>query len=81
LCCLRTSGSRKYLKYVLEQVAKDESEMRSHKLQRINDRIESKDIKLELSREDLLYLSDFYIDARYPGDDFIEVTDDMRIDV
>ena len=66
----------KLLKSILVKVNADAVILRSHNLKRICDTIKD---EIEIERESYLYLStlsDFYFDARYPGDDFILVSDE-----
>lgn len=65
----------KLLKSVVQDFTSDESYLRTHKLKRIYDKI-CDNITLQISDvQALSMISEFYFDARYPGDDFIEVSD------
>ena len=68
--------SEKLLKSVAELVVVDEKIIKSHNLRQINSAILLGGIDLELDQSDLAYLKDFYFDARYPGDNFVEVSRD-----
>lgn len=66
----------KLLKHVVEHIGSNSDLLRSHNLKRLYDSIKS---EIRLSRESELFLStltDFYFDARYPGDDFLNVSDE-----
>lgn len=66
----------KLFKHVIMQVCPDTDMPRTHNLKRLYDRI-SEEIKLSHDSEYYLStLSDFYFDARYPGDDYVEVSDE-----
>lgn len=66
----------KLLKHVVETSYTDaQSQLRTHNLKRLYDCVSR---EITLSRESELYLStlsDYYFDARYPGDDFVNVPD------
>lgn len=65
----------KLLKSVVQDFTSDESYLRTHKLKRIYDKI-CDNITLQISDvRALSMISEFYFDAIYPGDDFIEVSD------
>lgn len=64
----------KMLKSVAENVIEVELYSRQHKLHRIYKQIVGVTSGLDIPEEDLMFLSDFYIDARYPGDSFIRVS-------
>lgn len=70
----------KLLKSVIQDFTNDESYLRTHKLKKIYDKV-SEYISLNVSdTRALSMISEFYFDARYPGDDFIEVSDeDMEL--
>lgn len=67
----------KLLKAVIEQVVPNAAnELRTHNLKRLYDRVKS---RISIPYEHELYLgsfSDYYFDARYPGDDFVEVSEE-----
>ena len=65
--------SEKALKSVAELCTSDDKIFKSHNLRQINSAIYSEGIDLNLDDADLAYLKDFYFDARYPGDNFVEV--------
>ena len=47
--------------------------MHSHNLRAITNKLKEAYPELELSTKDMKWLGDFYFDARYPGDNFVEV--------
>ena len=47
--------------------------MHSHNLRAIVNKLKEAYPNLELSTKDMKWLGDFYFDARYPGDNFIQV--------
>lgn len=66
----------KLLKHVLVERGDMCDLLRTHKLQRIYSAV-SDEIRIDEKYMCALFmLSDFYIDARYPGDDWIDVSDD-----
>lgn len=50
-----------------------ESILKSHSLKKIYLAIKTEYKDLELNVRELAYLTDFYFDAKYPGDDFVTV--------
>ena len=66
--------SEKLLKSVVELCCTDDKLMKSHNLRQLNSALLAVGIDLGLDAPDLSYLKDFYFDARYPGDNFVEVT-------
>lgn len=74
----------KLLKSIAGLKCADITILRTHNLKRIYDVIKD---EISISRENYLFLStlsDFYFDARYPGDDFVLVSDEdieMSFDV
>lgn len=67
--------SEKLLKSVLERVDSNvEMLLKSHSLKSIYYRIHKIEESFILSDKDLSYLTDFYFDARYPGDSYLDVT-------
>lgn len=66
----------KLLKHIIESYCQEDDPreiLRSHKLQSIYLTIKRIYPEFQLNRNDLLFLSSFYYDARYPGVDFIMV--------
>lgn len=66
----------KLLKYVITCAVPQSDLLRSHNLKRLYDAVKQ---EIVISRESELFLSvltDFYFDARYPGDDFVNVSDE-----
>lgn len=65
----------KLLKHIISQVCLNVDIPRTRNLKRLYDNI-STEIMLSQESEDYLStLSDFYFDARYPGDDYVDVSD------
>lgn len=72
----------KLLKHVIECYCQEENPkeiLRSHKLQSIYMVIHRIYPQFKLKRDDLLFLSSFYYDARYPGVDFVKVDENDAI--
>lgn len=73
-----SEAADKLLKAVVETKLIDESSciqlMRTHNLRTIVSKLVEKFPDMKLSSKDIKWLGDFYFDARYPGDDFIEVS-------
>lgn len=71
----------KLFKSIIEKVVVDnESLLRGHNLKRLYDSISS---EISLDKEARLYLlaiTDFYFDARYPGDDFVNVSKEDEVE-
>jgi HEPN domain-containing protein len=67
----------KLFKYVIDTFCYDSDEaeqsLRSHSLSKLYVAIQSHGINLHLQVIDLRAVSNYYFDARYPGDDFMEV--------
>lgn len=66
----------KLLKYVITCAVPQSDLLRSRNLKRLYDAVKQ---EIVISRESELFLSvltDFYFDARYPGDDFVNVSDE-----
>lgn len=71
--------AEKMLKHVLTEVEPSAQELKIHNLKKINIALKRNSIDLYLNSSDLAYLTDFYFEARYPGDDYIDVTnEDLR---
>ncbi|MEG2094651.1 MAG: HEPN domain-containing protein [Lachnospiraceae bacterium] len=73
---LCAQAAEKYLKAVLEVTFAEESLglLHSLNLRAITNKLKAKYPQLEISSKDMKWLGDFYFDARYPGDNFVEVT-------
>ncbi len=70
--------AEKYLKGYLDRLLIDEDVsdlLRKHNMKRIASRLNELYPDLKLDTIGLAYLTDFYFDARYPGDDFSVVTE------
>lgn len=70
--------AEKFLKGYLDKtfVEEDVSDLlRKHNMKRIASKLNEIKPELELDTIGLAYLTDFYFDARYPGDDFYTVTE------
>lgn len=71
--------AEKYLKGYLDKLLVDEDVtdlLRKHNMKKIASKLNAMNMGLELDTIGLAYLTDFYYDARYPGDDFYNVTKD-----
>lgn len=71
--------AEKYLKGYLDKILVDEDVtdlLRKHNMKKIASRLNEVNGELGLDTIGLAYLTDFYYDARYPGDDFYNVTRD-----
>lgn len=69
--------AEKYLKGYLDKFLVDEDVtdlLRKHNMKKIASKLNAVKSGLELDTIGLAYLTDFYYDARYPGDDFYNVT-------
>lgn len=69
--------AEKYLKGYLDKFLVDEDVtdlLRKHNMKKIASKLNAVKTGLELDTIGLAYLTDFYYDARYPGDDFYNVT-------
>ncbi len=76
-------SAEKYLKAVLEQCIIDEDVMsllHSHNLRSILNRIKEVYKELDVSTKDIKWLGDFYFDARYPGDNFVAVSEEDALE-
>lgn len=69
-------SAKKYLKAVLEKGFEEKQEilplMHNHNLRALYNKVITK-YHLSVSSKDCKWLGDFYFDARYPGDYFLEV--------
>lgn len=76
IASLCAQSAEKYLKAVIEKCfAEDESCMmllHSHNLRSIYNKIVTR-FDMTVTSKDCKWLGDFYFDARYPGDNFVEV--------
>lgn len=71
--------AEKFLKGYLDKISVDEDVsdlLRKHNMKKIASRINEIQPGLDLDTIGLAYLTDFYYDARYPGDDFYTVSKD-----
>lgn len=69
--------AEKYLKGYLDKWMVDEDVsdlLRKHNMKKIAAMLNEKEPRLQLDTIGLAYLTDFYYDARYPGDDFYTVS-------
>ncbi|NLJ89598.1 MAG: HEPN domain-containing protein [Clostridiales bacterium] len=70
----------KYLKHLVYTFCIDNKEalraLRSHSLVKLNSILLESGIDLGLSKGDLAILKDYYYDAKYPGDNFIRVSEE-----
>lgn len=70
--------TEKYLKGYLDRLAVEEDVsdlLRKRNMKKIASKLNDLNPELELDTVGLAYLTDFYYDARYPGDDFYTVTE------
>lgn len=68
--------SEKMLKHILSDIDPSAQELRIHNLKKINASLKRNNVNLQCNDLELAYLTDFYFDARYPGDDYIDVSDE-----
>ena len=69
--------AEKFLKGYLDKMMVDEDVsdlLRRHNMKKIASKLNEINPQLNLDTIGLAYLTDFYFDARYPGDDFYTVT-------
>ena len=70
----------KYLKHLVYTFAIEHREslraLKTHSLVKLNGILLESGIDLDLSRGDMAILKDYYYDAKYPGDNFINVSKD-----
>lgn len=69
--------AEKYLKGYLDIICVNEDVsdlLRKHNMKKIASKLNELNTGLDLDTIGLAYLTDFYYDARYPGDDFYTVT-------
>ncbi|MBS6195758.1 MAG: HEPN domain-containing protein [Clostridiales bacterium] len=70
--------TEKFLKGYLDKIIIDEDVsdlLRKHNMKRIASKLNEVSPELKLDIIGLAFLTDFYFDARYPGDDFYNVTE------
>jgi HEPN domain-containing protein len=79
---ISAQSAEKFMKSIIESKCfnADSSILKSHNQRKLL--MEIKDVydKCPLSEKDYKWLGDFYFDARYPGDDFIIVTEEQAIE-
>lgn len=82
VAALCAQSAEKYLKAVLEITFSEEALglLHSHNLRAITNKLKEVYPDLPLSTKDMKWLGDFYFDARYPGDNFIEVNKDDALE-
>lgn len=71
--------AEKFLKGYLDNISVNEDVsdlLRKHNMKKIASKLNELRPELKLDTIGLAYLTDFYYDARYPGDDFYTVTKD-----
>lgn len=69
--------AEKFLKGYLDRLILEEDItdlLRKHNMKKIASKLNERKPELKLDTVGLAYLTDFYFDARYPGDDFYTVT-------
>ena len=69
-------AAEKLLKSLIELYNPEDSILKSYKLSNIYMRVKGYGIDLNLDELELKFLSDFYIDVRYPGDDYFDVDEE-----
>ena len=72
-------SAENYLKAILEQCMTDKdifSYLHSHNLRSILNCIKSEYSDFDITSKDIKWLGDFYFDARYPGDNFVIVSEE-----
>lgn len=70
-------AAEKYLKAVIEKCVFREDAialLKSHNLRAILNVLKEEYSHINISTKDVKWLGDFYFDARYPGDNFVEVS-------
>lgn len=70
-------AAEKYLKAIIEKCVFGEdtiSLLKSHNLRAILNAIKEVYPNIDIATKDVKWLGDFYFDARYPGDNFIQVS-------
>lgn len=71
-------SAEKYLKHILNHFFAEDSSciplLKSHNLRTILNKILTKYPNFPVNKLEVKWLGDFYYDARYPGDDFLEVS-------
>lgn len=73
--------TEKLLKSIAELVCPDtEDIMGSHNLKMIYNEIVKYEPEIRMDRKSLAALKDYYFEARYPGDNYIDVTEEECID-
>lgn len=72
--CIYQQVCEKLLKHIVVEISADKSLLRSRSLQKIYEAIKSEIVLSEKSELSLALLTSFYFDARYPGDDFVNVS-------
>lgn len=77
VAALLSQAAEKYLKAVIEKLFADDSDsirlLKSHNLRSLFTKIKSRYPGIKIDAMECKWLGDFYFDARYPGDDFVEV--------
>lgn len=77
VAAMSAQAAEKYLKAVIEKCIFREdavSLLKSHNLRAILNAIKEEFPNIEINTKDVKWLGDFYFDARYPGDNFVEVS-------
>lgn len=69
-------AAEKFLKSLIESYNPEDSILKSHKLLNIYMKVKEYGIDLNLDMLELRFLSDFYIDVMYPGDDYFDVDEE-----
>lgn len=81
---MASQSSEKLLKAIIEVYFVDDEDcirlLKSHNLRSILEKIKTKFPDCPLDSKDYKWLGDFYYDARYPGDNFIEVGEESGLE-
>lgn len=76
-------AAEKYLKAVIELAFPEDEDavrlLRSHNLRAILNKIKGK-YEVKIDDKECKWLGDFYFDARYPGDNFVETTEEDAVE-
>lgn len=77
---MASQSAEKLLKAVIETYFTDDEDcirlMKSHNLRTLIEKIKARFTSCPLDSKDYKWLGDFYYDARYPGDNFIVVSEE-----
>lgn len=81
---LASQAAEKLLKAVIEHYFADDEDcirlLKSHNLRLLIEKIKSRFRDCPLDSKDYKWLGDFYYDARYPGDNFVAVSEESGLE-